>query len=89
MRELELLNIPAVNQRLVRVEYKGLVFEEPLRFDVLIADCLRLELKCVQEILPVHKAQLLSHLKLLNMPLGLIIKPTATTTLSLRDCSEK
>ena len=89
MRELELRNIPALNQRLVRVEYKGLVFEEPLRFDVLIADCLRLELKCVQEILPVHKAQLLSHLKLLNMPLGLIIKPTATTTLSLRDCSEK
>ena len=73
MRELELRNIPAVNQRLVRVEYKGLVFEEPLRFDVLIADCLLLELKCVQEILPVHKAQLLSYMKLLDIPLGLII----------------
>jgi len=73
MRELELRNIPAVNQRLVRVEYKGLVFEEPLRFDVLIADCLLLELKCVQEILPVHKAQLLSYMKLLDIPLGLIL----------------
>ena len=73
MRELELRSIPAVNQRLVRVGYKGLVFEEPLRFDVLIADCLLLELKCVQEILPVHKAQLLSYMKLLNIPLGLII----------------
>ena len=32
-----------------------------------------LELKCVQEILPIHKAQLLSYMKLLDVPLGLII----------------
>ena len=73
MRELELRNFSAINQRLVRIEYKGLIFEEALRFDVLIADCLLLELKCVKEILPVHKAQLLSYMKLLNVPLGLII----------------
>ena len=73
MRELDLRKLAAINQRLVRIEYKGLVFEEPLRFDVLIADCLLLELKCVKEILPIHKAQLLSYLKLLNVPLGLII----------------
>ena len=73
LRELELRKIAAVNQRLVRIEYKGLVFDEPLRFDVLVEDCLLLELKCVQEILPIHKAQLLSYMKLLNIPLGLII----------------
>jgi len=73
MRELELRKIAAVNQRLVRIEYKGLVFDEPLRFDVLVEDCLLLELKCVQEILPIHKAQLLSYMKLLEIPLGLII----------------
>jgi len=73
MRELELRNLSAINRRLVRIEYKGLSFEEALRFDVLIADCLLLELKCVKEILPVHKAQLLSYLKLLDVPLGLII----------------
>jgi len=73
MRELDLRKIAAVNQRLVRIEYKGLVFEEPLRFDVLAEDCLLLELKCVQELLPIHKAQLLSYMKLLNIPLGLII----------------
>ena len=48
-------------------------FDEPLRFDVLIEACLLLELKCVQEILPIHKAQLLSYMRLLNIPLGLII----------------
>ena len=73
MRELELRQISAVNQRLVRIEYKGMTFEEPLRFDVLIENCLLLELKCVQEILPIHKAQLLSYMKLLDVPIGLII----------------
>jgi GxxExxY protein len=73
MRELELGKIAAVNQRLVKIEYKGLVFDEPLRFDVLVEGCLLLELKCVQEILPIHKAQLLSYMKLLDIPLGLII----------------
>ncbi len=73
MRELELRKIVAVNQRLVRIEYKGLVFEEPLRFDVLMEDCLLLELKSVQEILPIHQAQLLSYMKLMDIPLGLTI----------------
>jgi GxxExxY protein len=73
MRELDLRKIAAVNQRLVKIEYKGLVFEEPLRFDVLAEDCLLLELKCVRELLPIHKAQLLSYMKLLDIPLGLII----------------
>ena len=72
MRELDLRGLAAVNQRLVRIEYKGLVFEEPLRFDVLLEDCLLLEFKWVQEILPVHKAQLLSYMKLPDIPVGLI-----------------
>jgi GxxExxY protein len=73
MRELELRKISAVNQRVVRIEYKGLEFDEPLRFDVLVESCLLLELKCAQEILPIHKAQLLSYMKLMDIPLGLII----------------
>jgi len=73
IRELELQSIATTNQRLVRVEYKGMVFEEPLRFDVLVENCLLLELKCVQEVLPIHKAQLLSYMKLLNIPMGLLI----------------
>jgi GxxExxY protein len=73
MREFSLRNLAAVNQRLVEVEYKGVVFEELLRFDVLVEGSLLLELKAVQEILPIHKAQLLSYMKLLNIPIGLII----------------
>src|SRR5437879_4685602 len=70
IQELSLRNIQTINQRLVRIEYKGLTFEEPLRFDVLVEACLLLELKCVKEILPIHKAQLLSYMKLLNIPIA-------------------
>ena len=73
MRELSLQNLRAVNQRVVKIEYKGFVFEEPLRFDVLVGECLLLELKSVQEVLPIHKAQLLSYMKLLEIPVGLLI----------------
>jgi GxxExxY protein len=73
MRELSLRNIPAVNQRVVPIEYKGFVFEEQLRFDVLVDECLLLELKAVQEILPIHRAQIMSYMKLLDVPVGLII----------------
>ena len=73
MRELSLRNISVVTQRVVKIEYKGVIFEEPLRFDMLLEDCLLLELKSVEEVLPVHKAQLLSYMKLLNIPIGLII----------------
>ena len=73
MRELELQGIVAVNQRIVRVEYKGLVFDEPLRLDVLVDECLLVENKAVEKILPIHKAQLLSYMKLLDVPLGLLI----------------
>ena len=73
MRELELRALAAVNQRLVKIEYKGMVFEEPLRLDVLVEDCLLLELKSVQETLPIHKAKLLSYMKLLDIPIGLLI----------------
>ena len=42
-------------------------------FDVLVENCLLLELKCVEEVLPIHKAQLLIYVKLLNIPIGLVI----------------
>lgn len=73
LREFELRRIPTTNQKVVRIEFKGVTFEEALRFDVLVADCVLVELKAVQEVLPIHKAQLLSYMKLLDVPLGLLI----------------
>jgi len=73
IRELGLQNLQVINQRIVKIEYKGFVFEEPLRFDILVEGCLLLELKSVQEVLPIHQAQLLSYMKLLDIPVGLLI----------------
>ena len=58
LRELELRSIPATTQKIVRVEYKGLVFDEPLRFDLLVDNCLLVELKAVELLHPFNKAQL-------------------------------
>ena len=73
LRELELRSIPATTQKIVRVEYKGLVFDEPLRFDLLVDDCLLVELKAVEVLHPSSKAQLFSYMKLLDIPIGLLI----------------
>jgi GxxExxY protein len=73
MRELELRQLPSTNQKLVKITYKGFAREEPLRFDVLVEGCVLVETKAVEKILPIHKAQLLSYMKLLDVPLGLLI----------------
>ena len=60
-------------QKIVIVRYKQFQREEPLRFDSLVDNCLLVEGKAVEQVLPIHKAQLLSYMKLLDIPLGLII----------------
>ena len=72
-KELGLRGLACCNQGAVQVEYKGFTREEPLRFDVLVEKCVLVEGKAVDRILPVHKAKVLSYMKLLNVPLGLII----------------
>ena len=71
--ELQLRGLATKSQDRVVVEYKGHRREEALRFDVLVEGCVLVEAKAVQELLPIHKAQLLSYMKLLNVPLGLLI----------------
>ena len=70
---MKLRGISCVNQRSVWVTYKGFTREEPIRFDVLVEGCVLIEVKAVEKVLPIHKAQLLSYLKLLDVPLGLLI----------------
>lgn len=73
LKELGLRSLECVNQKFVPIEYKGFTREEPLRFDVLVEGCVLAEVKAVEKILPIHKAQLLSYMKLLNIPVGLLI----------------
>ena len=71
--ELQLRGHQVQNQDRVVIRYKQFSREEPLRFDLLIDQCLFVEVKAVEKVHPIHKAQLLSYLKLLDIPLGLII----------------
>lgn len=57
----------------IPIEYDGMVFDEGLRLDVLVEETVICELKAVDKENPVWKAQLLSHLKLLNKRLGFLI----------------
>ncbi len=65
--------LACISQKSVVINYKGFSREEPLRFDVLVEGCVLVEAKAVEKILPIHKAQLLSYMKLLDVPLGLLI----------------
>jgi GxxExxY protein len=71
--ELEMRQHSVKNQDIVIVRYKQFQREYPLRLDLLIDDCLIVEVKAVEAVQPIHKAQLLSYMKLLDIPLGLII----------------
>jgi GxxExxY protein len=73
LKELDLRGLSTMSQKVVVVEYKGFTREEPLRFDVLVEGCVLVEAKAVEQILPIHKAQLLSYMKLLDVPIGLLI----------------
>jgi len=57
----------------VRVAYDGLVIDVGYRIDLLVEQCVIVELKTVRKLLPVHHAQLLSYLRLSKMPTGLLI----------------
>jgi len=71
--ELGLRGLACLSQKTIPIHYKGFTREEPLRFDVLVEGCVLVEGKAVEKILPIHKAQLLSYMKLLDVPIGLLI----------------
>jgi GxxExxY protein len=71
--ELQLRGHQIQNQKEVTVRYKQFQRQYPLRFDLLVDRCLFVEVKAVTDIHPINKAQLLSYMKLLDIPLGLII----------------
>jgi GxxExxY protein len=73
LKELGLRGLECITQKSVLIEYKGFTREEPLRFDVLVQSCVLVEAKAVEKVLPIHKAQALSYMKLLNVPVGLLI----------------
>jgi GxxExxY protein len=71
--ELENRGIPFVRQKTLPVVYKGKTLECGYRLDVVVNNKVLLELKCVEKLLPIHEAQLLTYLKLSGLRTGLLI----------------
>lgn len=71
--ELELTGYTVEKQKNVKVCYEDLIIDTELRIDILVNDIIVVEIKSVENILPVHQAQLLTYLKMLKKPKGLLI----------------
>lgn len=71
--ELSLRGIASMRQVPVPLQYKGLVIEVAFRADLIVQGCVLVELKAVETVLPVHKAQVLSYIRETGHRLGLLI----------------
>ena len=73
VEELKLRNIQFETQVIIPLVYKGCTLNKDYIMDILVDDEIIIELKAVEEILPVHEAQIISYLKLANRKLGFLI----------------
>jgi GxxExxY protein len=71
--ELRLRNIPALSQVQIPVTYKNCKLRDPMRLDILVDRKVIIEVKATETVLAVHKAQVLTYLRLTNLKLGLVI----------------
>lgn len=71
--EFGLRNLSFQSQTIVPVNFKGMIFETELKLDLFVEGCLAVELKSVSELIPIHTAQLMTYMKLLNAPKGILI----------------
>jgi len=80
--ELEKLGLSAQAQVPISVHYDNLELDAGFRIDLLVESEIIVELKSVEQLMPIHQAQLLTYLKLAGKPVGLLIN---FNTVHLRD----
>ena len=76
--ELERNGYDVKQQLIVKINYDDLELESDLRIDLLVNDCIVIELKSVENLLPIHQAQILTYMKILQKPQGLLINFNTT-----------
>jgi GxxExxY protein len=72
-RELDLRQIPHHSKLALPLEYKGIQIAKGYIVDLLIEKCLIVEIKAVDQLVPIHTAQLLTYMRLQNVPSGLLM----------------
>ena len=78
VKELVIRGIDVQSEVTIPIEYKGLEIESEIRCDLFVEKSLVVELKAIDKILPIHEAQLLTYMKLLEVPMGLLINFNVT-----------
>ena len=73
VEELKSGGFKVESQKKIPLSYKGRKLCKDFRIDLLVEDTIVIELKAVEELQPIYKAQLLTYLKLLKKPKGLLI----------------
>ncbi|TGK06038.1 GxxExxY protein [Leptospira selangorensis] len=73
VRELQLRKLKIETQKYISFEYEGMVFKNAFKIDVLVEETVLIEIKSLEKILPVHSKQLLTYLKLMNNPVGILL----------------
>lgn len=73
VQELKLRGFKVKSEVDIEINYKGVNVGSDLRLDIIVNDTIIIELKSVETILPIHKKQLLTYLRLTNLQLGLLI----------------
>ncbi len=77
-KELSIKDFNYKTELIIPISYKGLEIDANLRCDLFVENCLLVEIKSVEKILPIHEAQLLTYMKLLKIPMGLMINFNVT-----------
>ncbi len=77
-RELSLRGFQIKTQQKIPLTYKGIILDGELRYDILVNDLIIVELKAMAGILPIHEAVLLSYMRMLEKPKGIIINFNCT-----------
>jgi GxxExxY protein len=72
-RELSRRGVPYRNQVALPLTYYGMSVDCGYRLDLIVGGLVVVEIKAVSKVLPIHKAQVLTYLKLLKLHLGLLI----------------
>lgn len=78
-KELERRGLRAARQAPVSFEYDGLSFRDAFRIDLLVESRVIVELKSVERLAPLHSKQLLTYLRIMDLPVGLLINFGAAT----------
>ena len=66
-------------QKPIDISFDGMRFEAGFRIDILINDCFLVEVKSLERLAPVHAKQLLTYLRLMKLPLGLLLNFSGET----------